>query len=435
MDTATGLTDLSRITLVNDTMESQEFSIEAVECTPSFQALVSRHDPVTDLNVTMEEQSQASVGSSPNSDGKLANETYESIKLMNETYEKSDESPQPSDGDVKMMNETFDASGSCLENGQQATSDAQPTGAKSDDEIDEDTVVDKRTGSEDSSKLVDDDVTTDDKSQISVTKSPTADATPAKDGVAADAAQQKTPTSSKESSSEKEVKGKTVTRKPAPPKKPIQIEHKKPNVAKVRSSLADYINTPPPKPKPKDPPKDLTTLTVKKKPAASPKELTPEREPSVSKSEDSKASSPVKVEKEPPKPVKRTTPKSKWDSIMTNIKSNKTTVKPKAEIKSKLFEPTVASAMASPAAANKKVEKQNAKNDAKNLQLQKRRLSAPMPDFSNVKSKLGSTNPRKMSLKPGDEVGGKLIESRSNRSSRSDLHTIGEEIKMKTKSG
>jgi hypothetical protein len=176
--------------------------------------------------------------------------------------------------------------------------------------------------------------------------------------------------------------GSVTTEDTAPQRKDLKkkrkevekTEHKKPNI-KVGSRLADYIKAPVPVK-----PKDENTEAAKNKRNMGPKVK-------AAKSSDAKAKGgkdngteekrkKEKVEKEPPKIIKRSPPKSKWDSIMSQIEADKTVVKPKAEVKSKLE-----AYLSTPPPPPKK--------EAAPKEKPKKKLpSLPTPDFSKVKSKL-----------------------------------------------
>lgn len=182
------------------------------------------------------------------------------------------------------------------------------------------------------------------------------------------------------------------------PKKTVEVSPpKKPDVSKVRSSLADYINTPPPppKPKPKEKEPDKVTKNIINKKKIESKLDCGTKTPSRTEKRSPDKSSP---ETEAPKIIKRTpVKKNKWDDIMSKISENKDTKPtPKKEIKSRLDNHMPVA----PVVRVTKVEKREVKNDGK--ELAKRRLSAPaLPNYSAVKSKLNTQPaPRKMSLHP-----------------------------------
>ncbi|XP_041357464.1 uncharacterized protein LOC121374428 [Gigantopelta aegis] len=183
-------------------------------------------------------------------------------------------------------------------------------------------------------------------------------------------------------------------RKSSVKKKPMEkVEHKKINVSKVRSSLADYINSPIPV-KHSDEKENETKAKknmLNKKWGDNKKVSTAKSLEKVNGNEsDKKENSENKhnriiVEKEIPK-IKKSTPKSKWGNIMSKIEANKEVPykpKPKSEIKSKLDIFSVSNT-STPNIVKK--EKELKKPRSKLVQVQK-------PDFSKVKSKLNITAP------------------------------------------
>ncbi|XP_067663713.1 microtubule-associated tumor suppressor candidate 2 homolog isoform X3 [Haliotis asinina] len=185
-------------------------------------------------------------------------------------------------------------------------------------------------------------------------------------------------------------KGKSAT--PASKKKSAEkvIEHKKPNL-KVRSSLADYIRAPVPT-KPKEEKVDEAKLkknVMNKKRADNKKtDVGKSPESAIVKTDENTTESKrirPKIEKEPPKPIKRTPPKSKWDNIMSQLDSSKVPKpKPKSEIKSKLE-----MYLATPVPVAPKKEKEAKKETKPRTKL----VSSPKPDYSKVKSKLSISTP------------------------------------------
>ncbi|XP_056010195.1 microtubule-associated tumor suppressor 1 homolog isoform X6 [Ostrea edulis] len=179
-----------------------------------------------------------------------------------------------------------------------------------------------------------------------------------------------------------------------------KTEHKKPNI-KVGSRLADYIKAPVPVK-----PKDENTEAAKNKRNMGPKLK-------AAKSSDAKVKGgkdngteekrkKEKMEKEPPKIIKRSPPKSKWDSIMSQIEAEKTVVKPKAEVKSKLE-----AYLSTPPPPSKKevVPKEKPK---------KKLPSLPTPDFSKVKSKLNLGAPVALIRRESSPAAGKKDSPRGN---------------------
>lgn len=158
-----------------------------------------------------------------------------------------------------------------------------------------------------------------------------------------------------------------------------KVEHRKPNI-KVGSRIADYIKTPVPVKS-----KDDNTEAAKNKRNMGPKgkaaKLLEMKTKAVKEEVAEVRKRREKVEKEPPKIIKRTPPKSKWDSIMSQIDAEKNVAKPKAEVKSKLE-----SYLSTPPPPT-------AKEVATKEKPKKKLPSLPTPDFSKVKSKLNLGSP------------------------------------------
>ncbi|XP_065931914.1 CAP-Gly domain-containing linker protein 1 isoform X5 [Magallana gigas] len=159
-----------------------------------------------------------------------------------------------------------------------------------------------------------------------------------------------------------------------------KVEHRKPNI-KVGSRIADYIKTPVPVKS-----KDDNTEAAKNKRNMGPKgkaaKLLEMKAKAVKEEVAEVRKRREKVEKEPPKIIKRTPPKSKWDSIMSQIDAEKNVAKPKAEVKSKLE-----SYLSTPPPPTAKKEVATKEKPKKKLP------SLPTPDFSKVKSKLNLGSP------------------------------------------
>lgn len=158
-----------------------------------------------------------------------------------------------------------------------------------------------------------------------------------------------------------------------------KVEYKKPNL-NVGSRLSEYINAPLPV-KPKDDPN--TEEAKNKKNIFSKKKILPKTV--VDEAESSKAEKEErikkKVEKEPPKIVKRTPPKSKWGDIMSQIESNKEqSPTPKIEVKSKLQ-----AYLSTPAPVVVVKKETESKKESK---VKKKLPATPTPDYSKIKSRL-----------------------------------------------
>ncbi|KAK3099678.1 hypothetical protein FSP39_007927, partial [Pinctada imbricata] len=252
-------------------------------------------------------------------------------------------------------------------------------------------------------------------------------------------------------SKEKKGKGKKFLKK----RKEEKVERKKPNI-NVGSRLADYIKSPLPA-KPKEE-KENTEAAKNKRNLGYVRKLNKSEEADKGKidgSEEKKTFKREKIEKEPPKIIKRAPPKSKWDAIMSKIEDHKTEPQPKKEVRS-----TLSAYLSAPSPVITKKEPEPK---------QKKKLPAvPTPDYSKVKSKLnlGSTPPapkREMSPAPvkrdqsprpkqtraaslstasgsappplnlndslGSSVLGSAVESVRSTGSLSDLHTVDGERK------
>ncbi|XP_061183993.1 CAP-Gly domain-containing linker protein 1-like isoform X2 [Saccostrea echinata] len=173
-----------------------------------------------------------------------------------------------------------------------------------------------------------------------------------------------------------------------------KVEHKKPNI-KVGSRIADYIKAPVPVK-----PKDENTEAAKNKRNMGPKGKAARLNDSKTKggkeegNEERKKKE--KVEKEPPKIIKRTPPKSKWDSIMSQIEADKNVAKPKSEVKSKLE-----SYLSTPPPPSSKKETAPKEKPKKKLP------TVPTPDFSKVKSKLNLGAPVALIRRESSPAAGK----------------------------
>ncbi|XP_062603207.1 uncharacterized protein LOC134264979 isoform X2 [Saccostrea cucullata] len=173
-----------------------------------------------------------------------------------------------------------------------------------------------------------------------------------------------------------------------------KVEHKKPNI-KVGSRIADYIKAPVPVK-----PKDENTEAAKNKRNMGPKGKAARLNDSKTKggkeegNEERKKKE--KVEKEPPKIIKRTPPKSKWDSIMSQIEADKNVAKPKSEVKSKLE-----SYLSTPPPPPKK------ETTAPKEKPKKKLPTVPTPDFSKVKSKLNLGAPVALIRRESSPAGGR----------------------------
>lgn len=200
--------------------------------------------------------------------------------------------------------------------------------------------------------------------------------------------------------------------KAIPKKKEIEkTEYKKPKVA---SRLADYIKQPVPE----------LTEEEKLERAKNRKNKLQKNVKKVVKENKEKSESEErynkKVEKEPPKIIKRTPPKSKWDAVMNKIDSSQSAPpKPKSEVKSKLQE-----YLSTPSPAKKEPE----------IKQPKKISNMPTPDYSKIKSKLSisgppppmrraeSTDKRKSKLPPPGVL--KRKSSMSSVSNASSLHKL-----------
>ncbi|XP_033744312.1 uncharacterized protein LOC117330198 [Pecten maximus] len=162
-----------------------------------------------------------------------------------------------------------------------------------------------------------------------------------------------------------------------------KIEYKKPNV-NVKSRLGDYIKAPLPvkvKEEVKEPPKAKQNTESKKRNS---KEDAEKSKQNGGEGVSEERNRRKKVEKEPPKIIKRTPPKSKWGNIMSQIEEDKGKVKPKAEVKSKLE-----TYLATPAPTPPPKKEEVAKESKVKIKLP----AVPKPDYSKVKSKLGLAAP------------------------------------------
>jgi len=191
-------------------------------------------------------------------------------------------------------------------------------------------------------------------------------------------------------------------RSPRKKKEVEKVEHKKPNI-NVASRLADYIKAPLPvkvkeEPKPKSNEKKNLSKVIEENDKVKQSDI--ENEKNIKK----------KVEKEPPKIIKRTTPKSKWGNIMSQIEENQTKPKPKKEVKSSLQE-----YLSTPVPVIPKKEEKKAEIKPKK--------TIPKPDYSKVKSKLNLAPPsapvsrRNLSPRPGDKPGSRRHSSITSCSS------------------
>ncbi|ESO93686.1 hypothetical protein LOTGIDRAFT_228498 [Lottia gigantea] len=185
-----------------------------------------------------------------------------------------------------------------------------------------------------------------------------------------------------------------TTSSKASPKHAVKTEHKKPNT-KVSSRLADYINTPAPPPKPKE-------ETPNKKNLMNKKNIDKTNEKNVANIQKTESCRKPKIEKEPPKIIKRSPPKSKWGSIMSQIESHKDDkpVKVKTEVKSKLQE-----YLSNPAPAPVRKEKTPKKESKPRSVI----TNSPKPDYSKVKSRLSViAPPPKRDNSPSSRRGSKV---------------------------
>lgn len=201
----------------------------------------------------------------------------------------------------------------------------------------------------------------------------------------------------KEGKLEKESESKTKGSKSKPAGR---TDHKKPNV-NVGSKLAEYLKTPQPS-KAKEEGKE--TVTKAKKNLSNKKKTDISNGKSPLKSEDKgddmeNKRSPrerVKVVKEPPKIIKRTTPKSKWGDIMSSIEANKESPpKPKEKVVKSRLESIFSQAPPPRKREPKKVESK----------VPKKLQSMPKPDYSQVKSRLNTSVQSKGSPAPRTRTG------------------------------
>lgn len=175
-------------------------------------------------------------------------------------------------------------------------------------------------------------------------------------------------------------------RKMTPKKKELEkSDYKKPKVA---SRLADYINQPVPElseeeklERAKNRKNKFQKKVVKK---------VEKEDKNTSQSENRHK----KVEKEPPKIIKRTPPKSKWDAVMNKIEDNQSAPpKPKTEVKSKLQE-----YLSTPIPVKKETE----------IKPPKKVSNMPTPDYSKIKSKLNLAAPPPAAKKVDNKKKSKL---------------------------
>ena len=190
---------------------------------------------------------------------------------------------------------------------------------------------------------------------------------------------------SKESKDENEKNNEKTGKAKTPKKKKFNVvkDFKKPNTTNVVSKLSEYLKAPLPVKPPKED-KNNTEAAKNKRNSLKGKidlkgskletKVNEEKKPEEKKEKEI-------IEKEPVKKVKRTPPKSKWDSIMSQIdnKKGEEKNKPKAEVKSKLAELLKAPP---PPPPKKDVEPKP-----------KRKLTNAIPDYSKVQSKLKYTAP------------------------------------------
>ncbi|XP_060078884.1 microtubule-associated tumor suppressor 1 homolog [Ylistrum balloti] len=190
-----------------------------------------------------------------------------------------------------------------------------------------------------------------------------------------------------------------------------KVEHKKPNV-NVKSRLGDYIKAPLPvkvKEEVKEPPKPKQNTESKKKIS---KEDTEKSKQNGDEGVSEERNRRKKVEKEPPKIIKRTPPKSKWGNIMSQIEEDKGKVKPKAEVKSKL-ETYLSTPAPTPPPKKEEV--------AKEVKSKVKLPAVPKPDYSKVKSKLCLGPPPPVIKRDRSPSGGGRDQSpRSGRGSKGD---------------
>ncbi|XP_063419334.1 CAP-Gly domain-containing linker protein 1-like isoform X4 [Mytilus trossulus] len=176
-------------------------------------------------------------------------------------------------------------------------------------------------------------------------------------------------------------------RKMTPKKKELEkSDYKKPKVA---SRLADYINQPVPE------------LSEEEKLERAKNRKNKFQKKVVKKVEkEDKNTSQLenrhkKIEKEPPKIIKRTPPKSKWDAVMNKIEDNQSAPpKPKTEVKSKLQE-----YLSTPTPVFKKETEIKPPKKVSNM---------PTPDYSKIKSKLNLAAPPPAAKKVDNKKKSKL---------------------------
>ena len=173
-----------------------------------------------------------------------------------------------------------------------------------------------------------------------------------------------------------EKSGKGKGKRHGKKKKEEKVEHKKPNI-NVGSRLADYIKSPLPV-KLKEEKENTEAAKNKRNLGYVRKTKTEEEKGKSEGNEEKKPFKREKIEKEPPKLIKRAPPKSKWDAIMSKIEDKKCDPQPKKEVRS-----TLSAYMNSPPPALIKKEVETK---------QKKKLpNVPTPDYSKVKSKLNLT--------------------------------------------
>ncbi|KAK3600508.1 hypothetical protein CHS0354_028706 [Potamilus streckersoni] len=186
----------------------------------------------------------------------------------------------------------------------------------------------------------------------------------------------------------------------------VPAEFRKPNI-NVGSRLADYIKAPLPT-KPKDDQANTEEAKNKrntqKSKGDSPKHLSrTESTEVVEKKQEI-------IEKEPVKKVKRTPPKSKWETIMSQIEHNKSSEKKPKEVKSKLEAYLNAPIPVSPKKADE------IKDEPK---VKKKIPASKIPDFSKVQSKLKiSAPPPRVQKEDGSSGRKESSPSRSRRDSK-----------------
>ena len=175
-----------------------------------------------------------------------------------------------------------------------------------------------------------------------------------------------------------------------PKKKKFNVvkDFKKPNTTNVVSKLSEYLKSPLPV-KPKEDKNNTEEAKNKRNSLKGKIDLKGsklESKVNEEKKVEEKKEKEV-IEKEPVKKVKRTPPKSKWDSIMSQIdnKKDEEKVKPKAEVKSKLAELLKAPP---PPVPKKEVEKPKNKWDAIMSQIDSKKDDEKHKPKTEVKSKL-----------------------------------------------